>query len=90
MSRHWGGVDRRNRSLWQKGTRLSFIKTCLLHNWNESIVNLTKLSPLVALEVVRLTTFNAANDENFIKNEDISVSVVEPALYHELQFLSYL
>ena len=36
-------------------------------HWNENVVILTKFSSLAALEVVILTTFSAANDENFIK-----------------------
>ena len=37
------------------------------HHWNENVVILTKFSSLAALEVVILTTFSAASDENFIK-----------------------
>ena len=36
-------------------------------HWNENVVILTKFSSLAALEVVILTTFSAASDENFIK-----------------------
>ena len=38
-----------------------------IQHWNENVVILTKFSSLAALEVVILTTSNAANDENFIK-----------------------
>ena len=46
--------------MWMK--RL-IIKT----HWNENVVILMKFSSLAALEVVILTTFSAASDENFIK-----------------------
>ena len=36
-------------------------------HWNENVVILMKFSSLAALEVVILTTFSAASDENFIK-----------------------
>ena len=36
-------------------------------HWNGNVVILTKFSSLAALEVVILTTFSAASDENFIK-----------------------
>ena len=35
------------------------------HHWNENVVILMKFSSLAALEVVILTTFSAASDENF-------------------------
>ena len=40
---------------------------CLPNHWNENVVILMKFSSLAALEVVILTTFSAASDENFIK-----------------------
>ena len=40
---------------------------CGSNHWNENVVILTKFSSLAALEVVILTTFSAASDENFIK-----------------------
>ena len=36
-------------------------------HWNGNVVILTKFSSVAALEVVILTTFSAASDENFIK-----------------------
>ena len=36
-------------------------------HWNENVIILMKFSSLAALEVVILTTFSAASDENFIK-----------------------
>ena len=39
----------------------------LLRHWNENVIILMKFSSLAALEVVILTTFSAASDENFIK-----------------------
>ena len=39
----------------------------LYQHWNENVVILMKFSSLAALEVVILTTFSAASDENFIK-----------------------
>ena len=39
----------------------------ILRHWNENVVILMKFSSLAALEVVSLTTFSAASDENFIK-----------------------
>ena len=36
-------------------------------HWNENVVILTKSSSLAALKVVKMTTFSAASDENFIK-----------------------
>ena len=41
-------------------------KTYLLY-WNRNVVILTKLSSLAAMEVVKLTTSSATNDENSIK-----------------------
>ena len=36
-------------------------------HWNENVVVLMKSSSLAALKVVKMTTFSAASDENFIK-----------------------
>ena len=44
-------------------------------NWNEIFVILTKFSSLAALEVVKMTTSNAANDANFYQNGYIPVLV---------------
>ena len=44
-------------------------------HWNEYVVILTKFSSLAVLEVVIMTTANAASDENVHQNEVISVSV---------------
>ena len=41
-------------------------------HWNENVVILMKFSSLAALEVVILTTFSAASDENFIKMKTFS------------------
>ena len=57
-----GRADRL-RHIWH---RLCIVHSSLVH-WNENVVILTKFSSLAALEVVILTTFSAASDENFIK-----------------------
>ena len=53
----------------------SCIAGCHGH-WNGNVFILVKFSSLAALKVVKLTTSSAASDENFIKNDDIFVSVV--------------
>ena len=52
-----------------RGYLLSPIIWFLFHQirWNENVVILTKFSSLAALEVVILTTYSAASDENFMK-----------------------
>ena len=46
---------------------VGFRVTRIHNHWNENVVILMKFSSLAALEVVILTTFSAASDENFIK-----------------------
>ena len=54
--------------LMTHSTSFSDTTHCREHlHWNENVVILTKFSSLAALEVVILTTFSAASDENFIK-----------------------
>ena len=36
-------------------------------HWNEDVAILMKFSSLAALKVVKMTTFSATSDENFIK-----------------------
>ena len=38
-----------------------------LEHWNGNVVILTKSSSLAALKVVKMTTFSAASDEDFVK-----------------------
>ena len=44
-------------------------------HWNRNVIILMKFSSLAALEVVQMTTSSAANDENFHRNDNNSVSV---------------
>ena len=46
------------------------------HYWNANVVILIKFSSLIALEVVKMTTSNAASDENFVKMMTILFSVM--------------
>ena len=45
----------------------AFIYTLSVTHWNENVFILMKSSSLAALKVVKMTTFGAASDENFIK-----------------------
>ena len=44
-----------------------FYATLLWHHWNENVIILMKFSSLAAPKVVKMTTFSAASDENFVK-----------------------
>ena len=48
-------------------TSIRYVYAPVDHHWNENVVILTKSSSLAALKVVKMTTFSAASDENFIK-----------------------
>ena len=49
-------------------------------HWNENVVILTKSSSLAALKVVKMTTFSAASDENFIKMTTFPFQCIRQAL----------
>ena len=51
------------------------------HHWNVNVVILMNFSSLAAMYVVILTTSDAANNENFVKNDNIFVSVIPPGGY---------
>ena len=44
--------------------------------WNKNVINFMEFSSLALLKFSRMTTFNAASDVNFIKNDNTSVSVI--------------
>ena len=46
-------------------------------HWNENVVVLMKSSSLAALKVVKMTTFSAASDENFIKMTTFPFQCIE-------------
>ena len=46
-------------------------------HWNENVVILMKFSSLAALEVVKMTTFSAASDENFVNMTTFSFQCTE-------------
>ena len=46
---------------------LLWVQTLSYFHWNENIVILMKFSSLTALEVVKMTSSNAASGENFVK-----------------------
>ena len=53
-------------------------------HWNENVVVLMKSSSLAALKVVKMTTFSAASDENFIKMTTFPFQWLTPSCYkHE-------
>ena len=58
--------------------------SALIH-WNENVVILMKFSSLAALEVVILTTFSAASDENFIKMKTFPFQWILPLKQHFIE-----
>ena len=51
---------------WQNFKHHKISQTFHIH-WNENVFILINFSSLAALEVVKMTTSNAASDENFVK-----------------------
>ena len=44
-----------------------FLCSVLIAHWNGNVVILTKFSSLAATKIVRMTIFDAASDDNFVK-----------------------
>ena len=54
--------------VWHRTLLLSICKPDLsVHHWNGNVFILMKFSSLAAPKVVKMTTFSAASDENFVK-----------------------
>ena len=66
---HYANCEPYSNASWYNiinyGSYCSHRDTC--EHWNENVIILMKFSSLAAPKVVKMTTFSAASDENFVK-----------------------